>query len=125
MKLKSRSPLQSGCLSAKAFVVWVEGVVGTALDVGRNCVGGKSGSWSSRAIEDGSVVVAVVAVGQIVVVVVVVGACTGGSSNKGCHRDVEGVSGGVARKLVRTRILNLVLILVKIVLGKFINISIN
>ena len=112
MKLKSGSPLQSGCLSAKAFVVWVEGVVGTALDVGRNCVGGKSGSWSSRAIEDGSVVVAVVAVGQIVVVVV--GACTGGSSNKGCHRDVEGVSGGVARKLVRTRILNLVLILVKI-----------
>ena len=123
MKLKSRSPLQSGCLSAKAFVVWVEGVVGTALDVGRNCVGGKGGSWSSRAIEDGSVVVAVVAVGQIVVVVV--GACTGGSSNKGCHRDVEGVSGGVARKLVRTRILNLVLILVKIALGKFINISIN
>ena len=125
MKLKSGSPLQSGCLSAKAFVVWVEGVVGTALDVGRNCVGGKSGSWSSRAIEDGSVVVAVVAVGQIVVVVVVVGGCTGGSSNKGCHRDVEGVSGGVARKLVRTRILNLVLILVKIALGKFINISIN
>ena len=123
MKLKSGSPLQSGCLSAKAFVVWVEGVVGTALDVGRNCVGGKSGSRSSRAIEDGSVVVAVVAVGQIVVVVV--GACTGGSSNKGCHRDVEGVSGGVARKLVRTRILNLVLILVKIALGKFINISIK
>ena len=123
MKLKSGSPLQSGCLSAKAFVVWVEGVVGTALDVGRNCVGCKSGSRSSRAIEDGSVVVAVVAVGQIVVVVV--GACTGGSSNKGCHRDVEGVSGGVARKLVRTRILNLVLILVKIALGKFINISIK
>ena len=124
MKLKSGSPLQSGCLSAKASVVWVERVVGTALDVGRNCVGGKGGSWSSRAIEDGSVVVAVVAVGQIVVVVVV-GACTGGSSNKGCHRDVERVSGGVARKLVRTRILNLVLILVKIALGKFINISIN
>ena len=123
MKLKSGSPLQSRCLSAKAFVVWVERVVGTALNVGRNCVGGKSGSRSSRAIEDGSVVVAVVAVGQIVVVVV--GACTGGSSNKGCHRDVEGVSGGVARKLVRTRILNLVLILVKIALGKFINISIN
>ena len=119
--------MQSRRLPAKAFVVWVEGVVGItvflSIGIRRYCVGRKSGRWSSRAIEDGSVV-PVVAVGQIGVVVVV-GAGGGWPSNKGCDRDIEGVSGGVARELVRTRILNLVLILVKIILGKFNNISIN
>ena len=106
--------MQSGCLSAKAFVVWVEGVVGTAvllsLHIGCYCVRPKGGRGSSRAIEDGSVVVPVVAVGQIVVVVVVVveGGSGGWSSNKGCDRDIEGVSGCVAGELVRPRILNLI-----------------
>lgn len=104
-------PLESGCFSPKAFVVWVEGVVGIAvllsLGIRRYCVGGKSGHWSSRAIEDGSVV-PVVAVGQIGIVVVV-GAGGGWSSNKGCHRHIEGVSGCVARELVGPRILNLIL----------------
>ena len=105
------SPLQSRRLPAKAFVVWVEGVVGTALSLqsGRHCVRAKSGSWSSRAIEDGSAVVPVVAIGLIVVVVV--GAGGGRSSNKGRYGDIEGVSGCVARELVRSRILNLMLIL--------------
>ena len=106
VRLKSRSPLESGCFSPKAFVVWVEGVVGIAvllsLGIRRYCVGGKSGHWSSRAIEDGSVVVPVVAV------VVVVGGGGGWSSNKGCHRNIEGVSGCVARELVGPRILNLI-----------------
>ena len=99
--------MQSGCLSAKAFVVWVERVVVLLpLHIGCNCVGGKSRRWSSWPIEDGSVVavgncgcvVVVVTVGRIVVVV---GGGCGWSSNEGCHRQIEGVSGGVARELVR------------------------
>ena len=105
--------MQSRRLPAKAFVVWVEGVVGTtlllSLQSGRHCVRAKSRSWSSRAIEDGSAVVPVVAIGLIVVVVV--GAGGGRSSNKGRYGDIEGVSGCVARELVRSRILNLMLIL--------------
>ena len=115
VKLESdSSPLQSRCLSAEAFVVWVEGVVVfLPLHIGCNCVGGKSRRWSSGPIEDGSVVVAVGDCGSVVVVVVgrivvVVRAVCGWSSNKGCHGDIEGVSGGVARELVRPRILNLI-----------------
>ena len=120
--------MQSRRLPAKAFVVWVEGVVGTALSLqsGRHCVRAKSGSWSSRAIEDGSAVVPVVAIGLIVVVVV--GAGGGRSSNKGRYGDIEGVSGCVARELVRSRILNLMLILGKGMSGELnikINININ
>ena len=106
--LVSKIPLQSRCLSAKVFVVWIEGVVGTAsflalppLDGGCNCVAAKGGRWSSRAVKD-------IAVALVTVVVVVGGRGGSRSSNEGGNRDIEGVSSGVTRELIRPSVLNLI-----------------